>query len=155
ANSAVNLSISSGNVQLPDLVGKTRTEAQGILTTLHLTGSFTNVESADKAPDSVLAQDRPPGLIQQGSTVGLQIAIAPTTVTVPDGLVGQTYDAAAKQLQALGLQASANPVASADYAAGIVTSSNPNKGAKVDPGSTVILNVSQGPVLTPGSTPKP
>jgi len=152
AGSAVNLSISSGNVQLPDLVGKSRTEAQGILTTLHLTGSFTNVESADKTPDSVLAQDRPPGLIQQGSTVGLQIAIAPTTVTVPDGLVGQTYDAAAKQLQALGLQASANPVASADYPVGIVTSSNPNKGAKVVPGSTVILNVSQGPVLTPGST---
>jgi beta-lactam-binding protein with PASTA domain len=152
AGSAVNLSISSGNVQLPDLVGKSRTEAQGILTTLHLTGSFTNVESSDKTPDSVLAQDRPPGLIQQGSTVGLQIAIAPTTVTIPDGLVGQTYDAAVKQLQALGLQASANPVASADYAVGIVTSSNPNKGAKVDPGSTVILNVSQGPVLTPGST---
>ena len=113
------------------------------------------MESADKTPDSVLAQDRPPGLIQQGSTVGLSIAIAPTTVTVPDGLVGKTYDAAVQQLQALGLQASANPVASADYAAGIVTSSNPNKGAKVDPGSTVILNVSQGPVLTPGSTPKP
>ncbi|HZL03395.1 MAG TPA: Stk1 family PASTA domain-containing Ser/Thr kinase [Cellulomonas sp.] len=150
AGSAVNLSISSGNVQLPDLVGKSRTEAQGILTTLHLTGSFTNVESADKTPDSVLAQDRPPGLIQQGSTVGLSIAIAPTTVTVPDGLVGKTYDAAVQQLQALGLQASANPVASADYAAGIVTSSNPNKGAKVDPGSTVILNVSQGPVLPSG-----
>src|SRR5450830_1346302 len=147
ANSAVNLSISSGNVQLPDLVGKTRTEAQGILTTLHLTGSFTNVESTN-APDSVLAQDRPPGLIQQGSTVGLSIAIAPTTVTIPDGLVGQTYDAAVKQLQALGLQASENQVQSADYGPGLVTSSNPNKGAKVVPGSTVILNVSWGPTAT-------
>ncbi|WP_347338503.1 Stk1 family PASTA domain-containing Ser/Thr kinase [Cellulomonas sp. WB94] len=152
AGSAVNLSISSGNVQLPDLVGKSRTEAQGILTTLHLTGSFTNVESADKAPDSVLSQDRPPGLIQQGSTVGISVAIAPTTVTIPDGLVGKTYDEAAAQLQALGLQASRNDVASADYAAGIVTSSNPNKGAIVAPGSTVILNVSQGATPTSGAT---
>jgi len=153
AGSAVNLSISSGNVQLPDLVGKSRTEAQGILTSLKLTGSFTNVESADKTPDSVLAQDRPAGLIQQGSTVGLQVAIAPTTVTVPDGLVGKKYDEAVAQLQALGLQASRNDVASADYPLGVVTSSNPNKGAKVVPGSTVILNVSQGaPVPTSPST---
>ena len=152
AGSAVNLSISSGNVQLPDLVGKTRTEAQGILTTLHLTGSITNVESANKTPDTVLAQDRPPGLIQQGSTVSLSVAIAPTTVTIPDGLVGKTYAEAAAQLQALGLQASQNLVTSADYAAGIVTSSNPNKGAIVAPGSTVILNVSQG---TTGGTPAP
>jgi beta-lactam-binding protein with PASTA domain len=150
AGSTVNLSISSGNVQLPDLVGKPRAEAQGVLTTLHLTGNFTNVESADKTPDTVLTQDRSPGLVQQGSTVGLSIAIAPTTVTIPDGLVGQTYDAAAKQLEALGLQAQANPVPSADYAKDLVTSSNPNKGAKVVPGSTVILNVSQGPT---GSTP--
>ncbi|MGV8979249.1 MAG: Stk1 family PASTA domain-containing Ser/Thr kinase [Cellulomonas sp.] len=151
AGSAVNLSISSGNVQLPDLVGKPRAEAQGILATLHLSGNFNSVES-DKAPDTVLAQDRPPGLIQQGSTVNLQVAIAPTTTTVPDGLVGLTYEAAVAQLQTLGLQAQRNDVPSADYKAGVVTSSNPNKGAKVVPGSAVILNVSQGPT---GSTPSP
>jgi serine/threonine-protein kinase len=149
AGSAVNLSISSGNVALPNLVGKTRTDAQNTLSQLHLSATVTNQTSPTAPPDTVVSQDHTPGLVPQNTSIGLTVAVAPTTVAVPNDLVGQTYDAAAAELQALGLQASNSPVTSAQPV-GTVISTNPTKGTQVNPGSTVVLSVSQGPSPTTG-----
>jgi beta-lactam-binding protein with PASTA domain len=152
-NSTVNLSISSGNVALPNLVGMTRAQAQDTLTTLHLIASFTTQTSSTDKADTVLTQDRTPGLVPQNSSVGLTIAVAPTTVAVPNDLVGQMYDAAAAELQARGLQASNSPVQSKE-SVGTVISSNPTKDMQVNPGSTVVLSVSGGPTYV-SPTPAP
>jgi beta-lactam-binding protein with PASTA domain len=152
AGSAVNLSISSGNVALPNLVGKTSTDAQNTLNQLHLTANITNQTSTTAPPDTVISQDHTPGIVPQNTSIGLTVAVAPTTVAVPDGLVGLTYDAAAQLLQTANLVPLKNPVQSTQ-APGTVISTNPTKGTMVNPGSTVVLNVSQGPVATSPAVP--
>ena len=152
AGSAVSLSIASGNVDLTDLVGMTRQEAQKALTDLKLNASFTTVES-DAKPDSVVTQDRK-GLVPQGSTIELQMAIAKTSITVPDTLVDQTYADASQTLIALGLVPQRIDVDSSKPA-NTVISSSPSKGATVQKGSTVQLNVSRGPGATPTPTKTP
>jgi beta-lactam-binding protein with PASTA domain len=151
AGSAVNLSISSGNVALPNLVGKTSADAQKTLNQLHLTANITNQTSTTAPPDTVISQDHTPGIVPQNTSIGLTVAVAPTTVAVPDGLVGLTYDAAAQLLQTANLVPLKNPVQSTQPV-GTVISTNPTKGTMVNPGSTVVLNVSQGPSQTPSAT---
>ena len=108
--------------------------------------------SADKAPDTVLSQDRS-GLVPQGTTVTLDIAVAPTTVAVPSDLVGKTYTDAAAELTGLGL-VPARLDAQSDKPVESVVSSDPNKGTTVNIGSTVTLTVSGGPAFVkPTPTP--
>ena len=144
--STVAIFIASGQVDLPDLAGKPKQEALDILTSLKLNSSTNPVEVADPAPDTVLSQDRSPGLVPQGSTVTLDISVAPTTVPVPADLVGKTYAAAEAQLTGLGLVAAKVPRVSTKPADEVLFS-DPNKGTTVQVGSTVTLNVSGGPTF--------
>ena len=153
--STVAIFIASGQVDLPDLAGKPKQEALDILTSLKLNSSTNPVEVADPAPDTVLSQDRSPGLVPQGSTVTLDISVAPTTVPVPADLVGKTYAAAEAQLTGLGLVAAKVPRVSTKPADEVLFS-DPNKGTTVQVGSTVTLNVSGGPTFVepvPATTP--
>ena len=153
--STVAIFIASGQVDLPDLAGKPKQEALDILTSLKLNSSTNPVEVADPAPDTVLSQDRSPGLVPQGSTVTLDISVAPTTVPVPADLVGKTYAAAEAQLTGLGLVAEKVPRVSTKPADEVLFS-DPNKGTTVQVGSTVTLNVSGGPTFVepvPATTP--
>jgi len=147
AGSEVAIFVASGQVELPDLIGKSKTDALAALQALKLNSSTNPVESADQAPDTVLAQDRSPGLVPQGATVTLDVAIAPTTVTVPD-VVKKSYTDAAAQLTALGLVAERTEVPldkPSDKPKDEVIESNPIKGTTVPVGSTVTLIVSRGP----------
>ncbi|RYV51834.1 Stk1 family PASTA domain-containing Ser/Thr kinase [Pengzhenrongella frigida] len=140
--STVNIFVASGQVDVPDLAGMSRTDALAKLAELKLNSSTNPVEVAGTAPDTVLSQDRGPGLLQQGTTVTLDIAVAPTTVTVPTDLVGKPYAEAEAQLLGLGLvPARLEGGVSDKQAAGTVLSSNPNKGTTVQVGSTVTLTV--------------
>ncbi|GAA2721150.1 Stk1 family PASTA domain-containing Ser/Thr kinase [Cellulomonas aerilata] len=141
--STVVLYVASGQVELPDLVGKPRAEALEILNGLGLSSTITEEES-DQAPDTVIAQGRSPGQVPQTTSVELTVAVAPTSVAIPADLVGKTYDEAAAQLTALGLAPVRADVVS-DEEAGRVISTNPNRGTTVQIGSQVTLNVSQGP----------
>lgn len=141
---AITLFVASGNVQLDDLRGKTRAEAQQILTALKLTASFTTVETTDAAPDTVFEQARQPGLVQQGSTVDLTVAAAPTTVTIPQDIVGKTFADASAELGQLGLQVTRKDSPSEDFANGTVMTSDPAPGSSVKKSSTVTLTVSTG-----------
>jgi beta-lactam-binding protein with PASTA domain/tRNA A-37 threonylcarbamoyl transferase component Bud32 len=137
------LYVASGQVELPDLVGKPRAEALETLNGLGLSSTITEEES-DQAPDTVIAQGRSAGQVPQTTSVELTIAVAPTTVAIPSDLVGKTYDQAAAQLTGLGLVPARSDVTS-DEAVGVVISTNPNRGTTVQIGSQVTLNVSKGP----------
>jgi len=137
------LYVASGQVDLPDLVGKPRAEALQILEGLGLNSTITEEES-DAAPDSVIAQDRSPGQVPQSTSVGLTIAVAPTTVDIPGDVVGKTYDEAAAQLTALGLKPVRVDVES-DEPEGQVISTEPGQGTTVDIGSDVTVNVAAPP----------
>lgn len=150
--SAVTLVLSSGNVELPDLTGQTEDAAKQTLNGLKLTANTSSEESATVAPGTVIRQDRAPGLVQQGSTVNLVIATAPTTVTIPTDIVGKSEADATAQLQGLGLQV--DSVASDDPSnqpAGTVLSSDPRAGSTVPLNSTVTLTLSSGPNPTGGN----
>ena len=142
--STVAIFVASGSVELPDLVTKSKTDALAALQALRLNSNTNPVQSADKPPDTVLAQDRSAGLVPQGTTITLDIAIAPTSVAVPSDLVDKTYTDAAAELTAIGL-VPARLDAASDKPVNAVVSSNPNKGTTVNVGSTVTLTVSGGP----------
>jgi eukaryotic-like serine/threonine-protein kinase len=133
------LYVASGQVDLPDLVGKPRAEALQILEDLGLSSTITEEES-DAPADSVVAQDRSPGQVPQNTSVGLTIAVAPTTVDVPGDVVGTTYEAAAARLTGLGLVPVRVDVES-DEPEGQVISTEPGQGTTVEIGSEVTVNV--------------
>ncbi|WNB85576.1 Stk1 family PASTA domain-containing Ser/Thr kinase [Cellulomonas sp. ATA003] len=149
-NTPVVLYVASGQVDLPDLVGRTRADALAALEELGLSSTITEEES-DAEPDTVIAQGRSAGQVPQTTSVALTIAVAPTTATVPSDLVGATYDDAAAQLTALGLTPVRVDVES-DQPVGQVISSDPNRGTTVQLGSEVTLNVSAGAEDEEGDT---
>ena len=156
AGSAVVIFVASGQVDLPSLLDKPKAEALAALQALKLNSSTNPVESADKAPDTVLAQDRSPGLVPQGTTITLDIAVAPTTVVIPADIVGKSYTDAAAQLTSLGLvPARVEATTTSDKAKDVVLSSSPIIGTAVRVGSTVTLTVSPGPKVTAGAAAGP
>jgi serine/threonine-protein kinase len=150
--SSVTLVLSSGFVQLPDLAGQTEDAAKETLNGLKLSANTSTEESADVAPGTVIRQDRAAGLVPQGTVVNLVIAAAPTTVTIPNDIVGKTEADATAQLQGLGLEVDAvSSDSPSSQPAGTVISSDPRVGQTVPIGSTVTLTLSSGPNPTGGN----
>jgi len=91
--------VSTGNVLVPDVVGKTKAEATTLLNAAKLQVNTSPVESPN-TPDTVVTQDVPADTpVKQGRVINLTIATAPTTATIPDGLAGKTYDQVVQQLK--------------------------------------------------------
>jgi serine/threonine-protein kinase len=80
--------------------------------------------------------------VNPGTQITLTVGKAPQMVTVDD-YSGQDYDAAAGNLQSVGLQASRQDVDS-DKPKGTVIDQAPKAGSKVQPGTTITLMVSNG-----------
>nr|WP_307844964.1 Stk1 family PASTA domain-containing Ser/Thr kinase [Actinotalea solisilvae] len=145
----ITLKLSTGQVELPNLLDPPRTvdQAREELVALGLVPSITQEETADAAPGTVIAQSRTPGPVPQRSEVGITVAIAPEVVTVPvPDLAGLTYDEAAARLGGAGLNAArGTPVESATVPKDRVVSSDPAAGTQVPEGTTVTVVVSSGP----------
>jgi serine/threonine-protein kinase len=95
---------SSGYVQLPNVVGMTRQQAQDALNKLKLTVNWQSAPS-DVTPDQVIAQDRQSGPVTQGTAITLTYAVPPpppTTVAVPP-VAGKNQAQANKDLTDAGL----------------------------------------------------
>jgi beta-lactam-binding protein with PASTA domain len=142
----VNLTVSGGpgQVEVPDVTGQPRDEAEQAMDDAGLGVTVETRNSADVPVDAVIETDPPAGeSVRRGSEVTLIVSSGPGQVAVPP-VVGQTQSAAEQQLSARGLESSATEEAS-DRPAGEVISQSPDAGTKVDPGSTVELVVSTGP----------
>lgn len=146
----ITLYVSDGQVELPDLRGKQESEARQILVDMGLLPNVVNVETDDFAPGEVLTQDPLPGLVQQRSTVTIQVAKERTTVQVPN-VVGLTEAEARQLLQAVGLSASTSNQGSVTVPTGNVISQNPSAGITVAKGTTVAIVLSSGPGPAPGT----
>lgn len=148
ANSAVTLYTSDGRVELGELVGMSRQEAEAAITDLGLNPVVEETES-DEAEGTVLSQQPNAGQVPQGSDVTIAVAIprAVETTTVPANLAGMTEAQAQEALGAAGLNASANrqTQASDTWPAGTVIGSDPRGGSEVPEGTEVSLIVSTGP----------
>ena len=141
------------NVTVPDVVGKTRTQAEQDLTDAGLEiGNITRVPAADdtQQPGTVVEQD-PAGNaeVERGTPVDLTIVAAPDQVAIPS-LEGSSLEEAQANLTGLGLvPAGPQEEPSDTIDAGLVTRTDPASGTDVDPGSQVTIFVSAGPDQVP------
>jgi len=84
--------------------------------------------------------------------VTITIAQTRTTATVPDNLVGMTYDQAVAALAAVGLNNVAREDVVSDQMVGTVISTNPNKGVTVSKTQKITVQIAKaGP--TASATP--
>ncbi|KRD43486.1 serine/threonine protein kinase [Cellulomonas sp. Root930] len=156
AGSTVTLFVSTGNVLVPDVTGKTKAEATQILNDAKLQVNTSPVESATQAPDTVVSQDVPPNTpVKQGRVINLQIATAPTTATIPNDLVGKTYEQVVAQLQGLGLSSFNRIDDQSESPAGTVIRTDPTAGDEVPLDQQIDIHVAKGPGNNPVPTETP
>ncbi len=142
------LLVSSGKINLKNLVGKTQTAATDYLTANHLPYTIDEVQTDEKPPGTVMAQDPPAGLILFGTGIVLQVSIPVVMVTVPD-VVGDPEGPAIAAIRSLGLETTTTHQNSPTVPAGNVISTNPVAGTSVAEGTTVTVTVSDGPEPSP------
>jgi beta-lactam-binding protein with PASTA domain/predicted Ser/Thr protein kinase len=136
------------NVTVPDVVGKSRTQAEQDLTEADLEiGTITRVPAADdtQQPGTVVEQDPAANAeVESGTKVDLTIVAAPEAVTIPD-LEGVSPEDAQAALLDLGLEPAGPTEEPSDTVPdGAVTRTDPAAGSEVDPASTVTIFVSTG-----------
>ena len=147
AGASVTIYRSSGYVQLPNVVGKAKQEAQDTLNALKLTVNWQSSPS-DAPPDQVILQDRQPGLVAQGTAITLTYAVPqpkPTTVAVPP-VAGKSEKQAGSLLTAAGLPFSTVcdstvPPGSPTIKIGDATRTDPAAETQVPPGTPVVLYI--------------
>ncbi|MFI2295003.1 Stk1 family PASTA domain-containing Ser/Thr kinase [Isoptericola sp. NPDC019571] len=148
--SAVDIVVSTGQVDLPNLLGMTEDKAKETITNLGL-NSETSTEESDKKPGTVIRQSPQAGSVPQGSGVSIVIAKkkAPEMTTVPN-VVGQTAADAQAAISGASLNPQITFEPSDDVPNGTVISQDP-EGGEAEVGSDVAVVVSSGPEA--GETP--
>ncbi len=153
----VTLVVSRGKeqIEVPDVVGRPRAEAERTIQDAGLQTSVSEEESGDADPGTVLRQDPGAGSqLARGKTVTLVVAKAPADVAVP-GVIDSTEAQAVRALEGAGFQVDIEeePVDTPDDD-GIVVDQDPNPDTRRPPGSTVTITVGRFEPATE-STPTP
>lgn len=146
--SEVILYLSTGNTDLPDVVGQSKDGAAAQLDGLGLGTIVWDEEESDKVSEgSVSRTDPKAGDVPQGTTVTVYLAKAPAAkeTTVPADLVGKTVEEA--QVLCTGVKITCQESSQEENfaEAGTVIRSDPPPGTTVEEGTTVNLVVSSGP----------
>jgi serine/threonine-protein kinase len=131
---------------VPDVLGDDQAAAAEELDQSGL-GSDVELVYDEATPGTVIGSDPAPGqrILEDGSVV-LSVSQGPEMTTVPDGLVGATFDDAEAALEAAGLTLGDTQTPYDDVAPqGSVMAASQEPGASVPKGSEVVLTVSQGP----------
>lgn len=133
-----------GDVEVPDLVGKTLEKAEKKLENLDLRYSLEPRES-DEDPNTVIETDPSAGeMVEKYARITIYYSEDSKGVTIPD-VVDKTEADARKILQDAGLKVSGTTTESNDgIKKGNVIGTQPVVGSSVDEGSSVVLIVSEG-----------
>jgi serine/threonine-protein kinase len=131
-------------VDVPNVVGRTATEAADILHRRGLEVDFVNRESDSVPRDDVISQDPDAGTsVREGSHVTVTVSGGKGTVAVP-AVEGQSQDDAETALREAGFKTSVKKAFSDSVPEGDVISTSPQGGTQATKGRTVTLTVSQG-----------
>ncbi|MFL6026350.1 MAG: PASTA domain-containing protein [Friedmanniella sp.] len=135
---------SAASVQVPDVVGRTRAEADTRLRNADLVPRFTDVDGkAGKSVDRVVKQSPGGGgSIPPGSVITLEVNTGPATARIPDDLVGQDLADAEQALAAAGftdVSSEAQQDGAGDAPAGSVLSVDPHEGTSVTLDEDIVL----------------
>jgi serine/threonine-protein kinase len=157
--STVTLIVSRGREQVavPDVVGRSREEAERLLRDAELEAAFTEREDADAEPGTVLEQDPAAGTeVDQGETVDLVVATEPEEVPVP-GVIDQEEDAAVQALEDAGFEVDVEETAAeTPDDDGIVLEQDPEPDTPRPQGSEVTITVGRfEPEAVPEATETP
>ncbi len=133
-------------IEVPNVVGQERGEAQRILEGENFKVSFVERADSTVAIDHVIEQNPQAGEQRpEGDTVVLTVSTGPEEVQIPTDLVGMAEADAKKLLESLNLVVDVVQVESETIEAGRVVGTTPGPGATVASGATVELAVSTGP----------
>jgi serine/threonine-protein kinase len=141
----VTLYVSTGKpkVAVPDVIGKTLPDAVAALSGVNLTVRTFDIPSAKPAGTVVATDPKAGTVVVTGSRVRINISKGPKQVLLPN-VVGNSYDAAAAQLNAAGFPVRRVDVES-DQPADTVTKQTPPGGGLQPEHASVTLEVSKGP----------
>jgi eukaryotic-like serine/threonine-protein kinase len=148
-NDPVTIIVSKGKPRsaVPDVVGKTESEAVKALSARHLDAKPVAVFSETAEEDTVTAQDPKAGTsLVWGSTVRINVSRGPEPVSVPY-VVGLSFTQASAQLRGAGFEVQRQDVES-NQPADTVIEQNPRGNTSSSRGSTVTLRVSKGPTTS-------
>ncbi len=81
--STVNIEVSSGKMTVPNVMGRSQSDAQSALSDQKLKYRVSYRESAEFEEGTVIGQDPNSGLVDQGTTIELEVAQAPTPTQTP------------------------------------------------------------------------
>ncbi len=142
----INLVVSLGaeQVTVPNVIGKSRSDAQSILEKSGFKVELGQEEFSSKVSAGCVISQDPNGnsTANKGSTVTLIISKGSDSVSVPN-VVNYTEDNAVSTLKSAGFTVSINREYSSTVDEGYVISQNPS-GGKLDKGSSVTITVSRG-----------
>jgi serine/threonine-protein kinase len=148
----VRLTVSNGKPKttVPNVVGKSQSDAVAALTAAHLKVSAFHVYSSE-TPDTVTGQNPPAdSRVFWNTSVRINISQGSKQIAIPN-VLGQPYASARSTLLGAGLNVSETMVDS-NQPADTVIAQSPDAGTKVGAGTTVTLSVSRGSTAT---TPVP
>jgi beta-lactam-binding protein with PASTA domain/predicted Ser/Thr protein kinase len=153
--STVTLVVSRGKERaaVPDVVGRSRDEAERLLQDAGFKTAVSEEESEDEDPGTVLRQEPAAGTqVAQGGTVDLVVAKAPEEVPVP-GVIDSTEEDATQALEDAGFKVRTDdaPVQTPDED-GIVVDQDPSPDTPRPKGSTVTITVGR---FEPDVVPEP
>jgi serine/threonine-protein kinase len=153
--STVTLAVSRGKERaaVPDVVGRSRDEAERLLQDAGFKTAVSEEESEDEDPGTVLRQEPAAGTqVAQGATVDLVVAKAPEEVPVP-GVIDSTEEEATQALEDAGFKVRTDdaPVQTPDED-GIVVDQDPSPDTPRPKGSTVTITVGR---FEPDVVPEP
>ena len=142
----VTIIVSTGvpKTTVPDVVGMDYANAADTLSDANLDVRKREVFSK-KREGRVLSQDPPSGeVVDEGTTVVLEVSKGLDTVAVPD-VLNQTEASARSELDAAGFGVEVIEAASDTTPEGFVSAQSPDPGTDAAKGSTVTITVSTGP----------
>lgn len=132
-------------VEVPDLLGKSYSEAKEALNKLGLGIKLGETKSSDQyEAGQIISQSEEAGTkVDANTTIVVDVCGDGEKVEVPD-VKGYTEEKAKSALEALGLSVDIKEVANEEVAAGKVISTSPAAGKKIDKSSVVTVVVSKG-----------
>jgi eukaryotic-like serine/threonine-protein kinase len=139
------LRVSEGppTTKVPDVVGRSATDAVGILKDAGLEPRVAQVPSREPQGTIVAQDPAPDKTVRLGTDVRINASSGPQLVSVPS-VIGDRYEDAASTLQQAGFAVARSDVES-DDPQGIVVGQNPDGGSSQPKGSRITLSVSKGP----------
>jgi eukaryotic-like serine/threonine-protein kinase len=143
---ALRVSLGPPTVRVPDVRGRTETDAVAILTDAGLEANVVKVPSREPEGRIVAQAPAADKTVRRGTEVRINSSSGPQLVSVPP-VEGDSYESAAATLQAAGFAVARTDVES-DEPRGTVVGQNPEGNSSQPKGSRITLSVSRGPSST-------